>query len=546
MLINKIVRNSIVLLFLLVQINAKAQTVFESHHSEVYPYLYRMAQKGLINFQDIIRPISRMQISNALDSLHSKQAQLSKIEKDELAFYLQEFRPIEGGDDDKFQFMKKDPNQRPRLLFINNKNFQLNADPFVSFMQVSGSGKQFRRIGNGINFWGQSKRFAFQFSYRDFAEQGRGMDTFRSESPETGIILLNNTGVNSRTFNVIKTNISYTWKNGNISVGNNHLLWGYGENGRIVLSDRAPIQPYIRFDYSPFKWLQFNYAHTWLNSNIVDSNASYRYNGGGAAGDFRVQFIPKYMATHSLIFTPLKGLDIAVGESIVYSDKMDIGFLIPINFFKIYDNNRSVYNINAGSNGQFFGQISSRNHIKNTHLYGSIFIDEIRISSIFNSQKSRNQLGYTLGASVTDAFVHYLTLGGEYTRVNKFVYNNLLPAQNYTQFDYPLGDWMGNNFDRLTLFAKYTPIPRLRTYLRMQHIRKGGPGTVFDQYNAEPQPRFLSDFQKTRTDYFFQVSYEWINNLYFTGSYQFLKQTLANGAKANNTTIQIGMSYGLR
>jgi hypothetical protein len=96
MLINKIVRNSILLLFLLVQINAQAQTVFESHHSEVYPYLYRMAQKGLINFQDIIRPISRIQISNALDSLNSKQAQLSKIEKDELAFYLQEFRPIEG------------------------------------------------------------------------------------------------------------------------------------------------------------------------------------------------------------------------------------------------------------------------------------------------------------------------------------------------------------------------------------------------------------------------------------------------------------------
>lgn len=546
MLIKKITRYCIAFLFLTLQLNTNAQTVFESHHSEVYPYLYRMAQKGLVNFQDIVRPISRIQISNALDSLSSKLTQLSKIEKEELAFYLQEFRPIQGTAAEKFSFFKKDPNQRLRLLYINNKNFQLNADPYVSVMQVSGSGKQFTRIGNGINFWGQSKGFGFQFSYRDYAERGRGMDTFRSESPETGVILLNNAGVNTRTFNEIKTNISYTWNNGSISVGNNHMLWGYGENGRIVLSDRAPIQPYIRFDYSPFKWLQLNYAHTWLNSNQVDSNASYSYNGGGAAGDFRVQFIPKYMATHSLIFKPIKGLDIAIGESIVYSDKMDIGFLIPINFFKIYDNNRSIYNINAGSNGQFFGQISSRNHLKNTHLYGSVFIDEIKVSSIFNKQKRRNQLGYTFGASVTDAFVHYLTLGVEYTRVNMFVYSNLLPAQNYTQFDYSLGDWMGNNFDRLILTAKYTPLPKLRTYFRMQHIRKGGPGTVFDQYNAEPQPNFLSDFQKTRTDYFFQASYEWINNLYFTGSYQYLRETLANGSKATNSTIQIGMSFGLR
>ncbi|MFX4404698.1 hypothetical protein ABTA52_20280, partial [Acinetobacter baumannii] len=80
------------------------------------------------------------------------------------------------------------------------------------------------------------------------------------------------------------------------------------------------------------------------NSNIIDSTRSY--NTGVSD---RILYVPKYMATHSLIFTPKKGFDIAIGESIVYSDRLDIGFLIPINFFKIYDNNRSNYNIGAGS-----------------------------------------------------------------------------------------------------------------------------------------------------------------------------------------------------
>jgi hypothetical protein len=252
------------------------------------------------------------------------------------------------------------------------------------------------------------------------------------------------------------------------------------------------------------------------------------------------------MATHTLVFKPTKGLDIAIGESIVYSDKLDIGFLIPINFFKIYDNNRSNYNINAGSNGQFFLQVSSKNHIKNTHLYGSIFIDELRVSEMFNPAKSRNQLGYTVGGSITDLLIPYLTLGAEYTRINPFVYSNLIPAQYYTQYDLPLGDWMGNNFDRQTFYLKYTPIPKLKTYIRYQAIRKGGPGTITQQYLAVPQPPFLFDYQKKRTDVFIQLSYELINNFYLTGSYQMLDQTLASGAKSSTNQMQVGVSVGLR
>ena len=165
---------------------------------------------------------------------------------------------------------------------------------------------------------------------------------------------------------------------------------------------------------------------------------------------------------------------------------------------------------------------------------------------MFNKAKARNQLGFTIGGSITDVFIPYLTIGAEYTRVNPFVYSNLLPAQFYTQYQYPLGDWMGNNFDRSTFFMKFTPLPRLKAYLRFQQIRKGGAGTIAQQYTSIPQPSFLFDYQKKRSDIFFQASYEWINNFYITGSYQYLKQTLANGVATNNNTMQLGFAFGLR
>jgi hypothetical protein len=209
-------------------------------------------------------------------------------------------------------------------------------------------------------------------------------------------------------------------------------------------------------DYKPLKWLNFNYTHAWLNSNIADSSLSYFTNTGRIDNDFRLVFVQKYLATHSIEVEAMKGLNIAIGESILYSDKIDPGFLIPINLFKFYDNNRSNYLIEAGSNGQYFLSVSSRNQIKNTHLYSTLFIDEIKVSAMLNKKESRNQLGFNLGGSITDVFIPYLTLGAEYTRVNPFVYSNLIPAQNYTSYNYSLGDWMGNNFDKAIIYAKFS------------------------------------------------------------------------------------------
>ena len=118
-------------------------------------------------------------------------------------------------------------------------------------------------------------------------------------------------------------------------------------------------------------------------------------------------------------------------------------------FFRAADHYLSNAKNTAGGNSQFFWSISSRNHIKNTHLYSTLFIDEIRLETLFDKVNSRNQVGFTFGASVTDFPLDNLTLTAEYTRINPFVYTHFLPAQTYQNASYNLGHWMGNNGDLL-------------------------------------------------------------------------------------------------
>lgn len=565
-------RSFLAILFFSACLQASGQTVWENHNSPIYGYLSRMAQKGHIELNDVILPISRVRILEHLDTIQTKQ--LSSIERKELVFYLQEFnssrsalvprsqpsasrpaqavstsslvpRPQSQAVPSSHSIFKKDSYKRFRAISVNNPDFKLMIDPILGYKQVVGNEMSYREVSNGVNMWGQAKRFGFQMYYRDYTLTGDGLNNINNENPGTTIIDLINRDPNKKNHNEIKGHLSYSWKNGSVSLGKDHLLMGYGESGKIILSDRAPSFPYLRFDYNPIKWLHFNYSHAWLNSNIVDSARTYGTGTSGVSGDIRVRYRSKFLVTHSLTVLPLKGLSITLGESMVYSDKLDVGFFIPIIYFKAYDNNRSNYLINAGSNGQLFLQLSSRNHIKKTHLYTNIFIDELSVTKVFDKMKSRNQLGVLLGASVTDVFLPYLTFGAEYTRINPFVYRNLIPAQEYVHYNQELGDWMGNNFDRVALMAKYNPVAKLRLDLRVQKIRKGGAGTLVQQYQAEPQPAFLFDYQKNRTDIVFNAQYEWLNNFYIFTSYQHQTKKPVNALMQSNRLFTVGMSYGL-
>jgi len=523
-----------------------AQVVWENPKHQVYEFLSRQAQKGTIRLDDIMQPVSRKEIARQLRILQDSSERLSAIDKEELAFYLSEYSEFDEGLTDTTTFLKRDQTGRLRVLAVKKGNFTLKGDPSLLLRVNHNEGGTSFVKGTGLKFWGNvGEHFAFQAYFQDITESGNGFDSLRTFTPEMGIVKVANTNTKVLNYTDFRGNLTYNWENGSVTLGHDQLLWGYGENGRIVLSDKAPAYPFIRLDYRPLPWLSFSYSHAWLQSGLIDSAKSYP-KGNDIYGSVRKRYISKFMATHSLDFFPTKGLSLSIGESVVYNDHLQVAYLLPVMFFKAYDQYAGRNDINAGSNAQFFFQANSRNHLRNTHLYATLFIDEIRMSEVFNKEKSRNQVGYTLGGSITDVGLPTLTLGIEYTHINPFVYQNLIPAQNYSHQNYLLGDWMGSNADRLIGYVKYTPLPRLKTAVHLQKTRKGYEGSLEDQYFASPQPRFLSNLQRQDTQVLISASYQWIHNLYIDAQYNWQqnKDEIFGGTdtpEAFQLSIRLGM-----
>lgn len=525
-----------------------SQTVWENSKAEVYPFLEHMANKGFIEFNDLIRPVSRNIIYNHLLELNAVKEKLSSTEKKELNFYLQEYASAltSNNDSTNILFLKKDKNNRLRTFAAEENKNTIRIEPLIGLGYISGSGKAVKQYNSGFELWGTvGKHWGYQFYFRDFNETGKGYDTLTQNTPATGIIRKNITNYNSLNYSETRGSITYSWKKGSLSFGQDHLLWGYGQNGLITLSDKSPVFPYLRFDYQPFSWLSFNYDHIWLNSGIIDSARTYP-TGNTVYGGQRIYYQPKYMAIHSINIKLKKGLNIAAGESIIYNDKLQLPYFIPVLIYNIYAYESSNSNNLASSNSQFFFNIDSRNQLKKTRLYGTLFIDEISVTNFFNEKKKRNQLGYTIGIEKTDILLNYLTIGLEYTRVNPFVYRNFIPAEDYTNHNYYLGDWMGNNFDRWIFSAQYHLLPKLNITARYQYSRKGDAGTLNDQYFTQPQPPLLFGLQNKTGEFYFQCRYEWLHGLYINLSLQ--QQHIDNiplATKNDVKTIQLGVSYGL-
>ena len=543
--------NSVKLFFIIVgciflfNANPGTAQVF-THQQTVVAYLERMAQKGAIEFNDLMKPVDRATVFNLLNQLQQNK-NLTKIERDELTFYISyySFDNLEKAYIPKsltvFKQIKKNLFKEPHILNYSDDNFRLMVDPLAE-IGFQGSKKTSQLVSTGFQMMGYAgKRIGFQLSVRDVNETG-DYDSLRIDNTLMGFNRKQTINNNLLSYSQFNANLSYRFNKGMITVGQDQNVLGYGKTGNLVLSSKSPSYPYYRFQYNPTKWMSVNYMHAWLQSGVIDSLKSYG-TGNSVYGGQRESFIPKFYAIHFVEVRPMKGLSVHLGESIVYTDQLEPAYLMPLTFFKAYDNNKYNDKITTGANGQFFMGISSRNQIPKTHLYAQLFIDEIRVSNIFNSTKSRNQIAYQIGASVTDIGLPYLTLTAELNKVYPFVYRNFLPAQNYSNSNYPLGDWMGTNADRFELIANYHPKPRLnlRAYYRV--MAKGGAGSIEQQYFLTPSPIYGFDPQYKTNKFSFESSYELYSNvniLFGYSAYQ-MKPLLQNPITSD--MVNIGLVF---
>ncbi|MCH7965368.1 MAG: hypothetical protein IH852_15675 [Bacteroidetes bacterium] len=509
--------------------NLFAQVVYEPLYKDVYDFLRRLSTKGIIEYNDEFRPLSRKYLAEKLIEAKKLPELLTEVQKADLKFYMKDYYHeiwfIKNEKNEKrVDFFSSDPAGRWRVFSYGDENFKMNLSPILGYEIGSIDNAKATHLWNGIYTYGYiTEALGVSFDFRDNTEEGTTIDKTKRFTPVTGV----NARSSSNIANYSKNKIEYSeakgiiatdWNWGSFAIGKEFMEWGYAENGLIVLSQKAPSFPFIRLDIYPVDWLGFNYFHAWLSSDVVDSSDIYYTE----TGTERISFRKKFIASHTLFIRPLKGLKLSLGESIVYSDELEIAYLIPVMFFRLADHYLSRQKNSAGNNAQFFGAISSRNHIKNTHLYGSFFIDEITLTGLFDSFKQRNQFGFTLGASVVDLPLDNLTLTLEYSKIYPFVYNHFIQTTTYESASYILGHWMGNNDDQVYGSIKYRFLRGLEASIWARYIRKGEAGLVVDQYK-QPQPPFLFGLRTNYTYLGAMVKYEIIHELFVRIRYQYMK-----------------------
>lgn len=506
-----------------------SQVVYEPLYKDVYGFLRRLSTKGVIEYNDEFRPLTRKYLAEKLLEAEKNQERLTSVDKDDLEFYKKDFYHefwfINNEKSKKnLDFFSEDPAGRWRVFSYGDENFKFNLSPILGYEIGSIDNSKATHLWNGIYTYGYiTDAVGFSFDFRDNSELGSTIDKTKSFSPVTGVNARSSSNIadydeNKIEYSEAKGIIATDWDWGSIAVGKEFMEWGFAENGLIVLSQKAPSFPFIRLDINPVDWFGFNYFHGWLASDVIDSSSFYYTRTGSIKFSFR----EKYIASHSLFIRPTKGLKISIGESIVYSDKLELLYLIPVTFFRLADHYLSRQNNQAGSNSQFFAAISSRDHVKNTHLYGSFFIDELTINGLFDPEKERNQIGFTIGASVIDLPLDDLTLTLEYSKIYPFVYDHFIQTQTYESASYILGHWMGNNNDQVYGAIKYRFLRGLEASVWARYIRKGENGNIDDQY-TQPQPPFLFGLRTNYTYFGTLIKYEVIHELFVRLRFQYMR-----------------------
>ena len=175
----------------------------------------------------------------------------------------------------KIHLLEKDDGGRFRVFSYEDNLFKINADPILGYQIGTRDSKILNHYWSGIFFYGYLSDFiGFSFDYRDNHEWGKSLDSTKNFTPETGIVPTKKLH-NTLDYSEIHTTISVDWKWGELTAGKDFLEWGYGESGKLVLSDKAPSFPFIRLDIHPVPWLRFNYFHGWLTSKVIDSSNIY-------------------------------------------------------------------------------------------------------------------------------------------------------------------------------------------------------------------------------------------------------------------------------
>lgn len=451
---------------------------------KLYDFLDELLADGVLVHQTAVRPYSRKQVATMLLEAQDVDSLLNIRQKRDLAFYLNEYalerdtmvsNYVQYTDhstynvslvDPQFSYRSKDSMFKMRLRPILGGNL-LMSKKGVIFHRWYGAELQMD-IAKHLSIWGSLRDNSWSGdwlskTYFPTDNDRRSGARIHYGASQLQPALMPIAGVQYKEanyggdFSDSKGGISlYAWW-GSISVQRENIRWGDAYHASNILSGRAPAAPMISLQLTPCKWFQFDYFHAWLVSNVVDSTYYYvEETTNGTVRNYRP--MNKFMAANMFTFTPIKQLSISFGNSIIYAERsIQAAYFIPIAFYKSLDHLLTKGVRTQNQNSQAFASLSVR-PVEHLHLYGSMFVDEIKFSRFKPSNKENNPLSYLVGFNWSGWPVKGLSLKAEFVRSYIASYIHSIEVLDYTTNSFDMGHYLGDNAQSIYAELAYRPI----------------------------------------------------------------------------------------
>lgn len=471
-------------------------------YTEIYDFIEEMQCEGFIQANTAVKPYTRNQIASWLKELQQQETSLSKRQREDLAFYLQDYaleldtvpNYLLWGHKNTCQLTDRKTYNlslvEPSFHYLTkNKQFKMLIKPILGMdLYASKKGLITKRwygaemqmdIAHHVSVWG---------SLRDNSWKGTDLlnDTYypsdydkidgaKITKPNYLFAL---PGIEYKEsnyggdFSDSRGGISvYSWF-GSISMQRERIQWGTAYHSSNILSAHNPAVPMLSLNLKPCKWFEFNYFHAWLVSNVIDSTRYYIEQSEEGKEVKHYRPANKYMAANMFTFRPIKQLEFSFGNSIVYAEQNPQGaYFIPIAFYKSLDHLLTKGLKVENQNSQVFGTISVR-PINYLHLYATAYVDEFKFARLKRSNPEHNPVSYLVGFDWSGWPVRGMAIKWEFARSNIATFNHSIETLEYTSNSYNMGHYMGANSQSIFTEVSYRPIRGLSLKLNYTYDTK--------------------------------------------------------------------------
>ena len=500
-------------------------------YTRIYEFMDELANEGLFELNSAVKPYSRIFIAEKLIEARNQSKLLNNRQKKELDFFLNEFALDQDKLPETMLTLTKNKNLTLAILQpafnYHDSAFRARITPILGMHVTANANGAFTQRWYGADFQTMiGKHISVYGSLRDISIDASWL---KNGLPVSSALLARPTYLNDfpgyeykessvgGDFSDSRGGIIYTWKWGSVGIIKDNIVWGDNNHGSNILSGRAPSFPMISLHLKPVNWFEMQYIHGWLVSNVLDSTRYYIDNVGNKEN----RMANKFIAANLFTFTPVRNLNLSIGNSIIYAEPdIQLAYLIPIAFYKSEDHTLTKGLGLENQNSQVFLNLSSRN-IKHLHLFTSVYADEIMMSRFLPSSKERNPISYKLGADLSNFPLQNLSFIVEYTYTNIINYKHSIPVLTWASNDYNLGSYLGDNSAEIYIAARYKPLRGLDlsvSYTDAKHgneyiyLRRDALGVdAISKIISQPS---LGDITWSNNSVAFNAKYEIVNNAY--------------------------------